>query len=588
MLKEFATPVRPDGVVRIAPDLRGSRVLREWPRTATMPSPMSRILFRHITADLIRIMLLTASVLVTVIAFGAAIRPIMQNLFGPEDLAQFVLLAAVPMLQFALPFAGAFAGTIVYARLSAENEVLAMSAAGMSYGKVLLPAAALGAALFVLMVLLVDLGVPRLWTAMDRFKTKDPTRLFLSAVERGEALSVPGTATQLYADEAKVLEVPEGPSQPVTRLGLAGVAAIELGPDGRPLTEFTAEFATVDVYRENDSAYIKLLFRNATAFRDGEDALVVVPQAEPEAIDLGRGIRLRPKHLDFSGLLALWNDVEGYHAVAGARDRTGRALALRDRWAYVGATLEATGALRLSDTGGRRTYEIRNARLDGSLLKPKSGDTLDLVELERGVATRRASVSEASLLADDRVRDAPVRFELQARTDTVADLRGFGGGGRWPPRIVGLEPVGAPATNRADVSVEALLAAVADVPKAGLIAPAAEAAAAAQSAAQSLVEEARLVRAEIVARIVQRINQALAAPLMIVLGAILAVRLRGTNPLQIYLLSFIPAIIDILLISGGEQMLKEATTATGILVASLGNIGLLAMIAVAYRQIMRN
>ena len=96
---------------------------------------MSRILFRHITADLIRIMLLTASVLVTVIAFGAAIRPIMQNLFGPEDLAQFVLLAAVPMLQFALPFAGAVAGTIVYARLSAENEVLAMSAAASAHAR---------------------------------------------------------------------------------------------------------------------------------------------------------------------------------------------------------------------------------------------------------------------------------------------------------------------------------------------------------------------------------------------------------------------------------------------------------------------
>jgi hypothetical protein len=136
--------------------------------------------------------------------------------------------------------------------------------------------------------------------------------------------------------------------------------------------------------------------------------------------------------------------------------------------------------------------------------------------------------------------------------------------------------------------VEALLAAASEAPTAGLIAPAAEAATAARAAAQSLVEEARLVRAEIVARIVQRINQALAAPLMIVLGAILAVRLRGTNPLQIYLLSFIPAIIDILLISGGEQMLKEATTVTGIFVASLGNIGLLAMIAVAYRQVMRN
>jgi hypothetical protein len=75
---------------------------------------------------------------------------------------------------------------------------------------------------------------------------------------------------------------------------------------------------------------------------------------------------------------------------------------------------------------------------------------------------------------------------------------------------------------------------------------------------------------------------------MIVLGAVLAIRLRGTNPLQVYLLSFLPAIADILLISGGEQMLKEATTVTGIFVASSGNLVLAAMIVMAYRQIARN
>jgi hypothetical protein len=96
------------------------------------------------------------------------------------------------------------------------------------------------------------------------------------------------------------------------------------------------------------------------------------------------------------------------------------------------------------------------------------------------------------------------------------------------------------------------------------------------------------VRADIVAREVQRINQSNAAPLMLLLGAVLAIRLRGANPLQIYLLAFIPSIIDILLISGGEQMLKEATSAAGVFVCSSGNLGIAAMIAIAYRQVARN
>ena len=112
--------------------------------------------------------------------------------------------------------------------------------------------------------------------------------------------------------------------------------------------------------------------------------------------------------------------------------------------------------------------------------------------------------------------------------------------------------------------------------------------AAAQSAAAAMNESVRRVRADIVARIVQRINQSLSAPLMIVLGAVLAVALRGTNPLQVYLLAFLPAILAILLVSGGEQMLKEKTSLLGILVASLGNIGLLSMIVFAARKVARH
>lgn len=559
-----------------------------------MSDPMPRILYRHITADLCRIMLLTASVLVTVIAFGAAIRPIMQNLFGAEDLLRFVALASVPMLQFALPFAGAFAGTIVYARLAADNEILAMSAAGMSYRRVFMPAILLGLLLFVGMVLLVDLGVPRLWSSMDRFKTRDPTRLFVSAVERGEALALPGTSTQLYADEVRVLELPDsgaraGGVAPTTRLGLAGVAAVEFGADGRPVTEFTAEFATVDIYRDDESAYLKLLFRNATAFRDGEDALVVVPLAEPDAIDLGKGIRLRPKHLDFRGLLALWGDVDGYHEVAELRRRTERALEAVDRWQCVERQLaDGDGVLRLADAGGRRSYEVRGAKLVGTTLLPKSSQPLELVELERGVASRRASVDEASLVADERARDGTLRFELLARADTVADLRGIGGGGRWPPRIVGLEPSACTARPRNLDSVEALVAEATSPETASEGAPALSAQRAARESALAMVEAARSVRADIVARIVQRINQSLSAPLMIVLGAVLAVALRGTNPLQVYLLAFLPAILAILLVSGGEQMLKEKTSFLGILVASLGNIGLLSMIVFAARKVARH
>jgi lipopolysaccharide export LptBFGC system permease protein LptF len=559
------------------------------------PSDMPRILLRHILADLLRLNILTTSVLVAVIAFGAAIRPIMQNLLGAEDLLEFVLLASVPMLQFAIPFGAAFAGTLVYARLAADNEITAMSAAGLSYRKVLLPAIALGVILLVAMVALLDLGVPRLGNAMRGFLKRDPTRLFVAAVAKGEALQI--GETQLYADDVRVEPFPLGPDGPSARLTLAGIAAVELGRDGRTTTEFTAEFATVDVYQREEGSFLKLLFQNATAFRDGDDALVYVPQAEPEVIELGSGVKATPKDMDLRELLALWGDIDGYHAVRDARVAVEESLDVVARWRCIERALgpDGPGSLRFADAGGRRIYEIRNATLEGTRLVPRSGGSLELIELERGVATRRATVSEASIAAETRRREGGLRFEILSRADTVADLRGLGGGGRWPPRIVGLLPEGCVPPNRsadpaATVIEEARRVAAESGGRAEESAalPIERAARAAGKAATQLETRVRKTRGDIVARIVQRANQALCAPLMLVLGAVLAIRLRGANPLQVYLLAFIPSIIDILLISGGEQRLKSELSAVGIVVATSGNVLLLAMILHSYRRIARN
>lgn len=558
-----------------------------------MPRPsMPRILLRHIIADLLRLNLLTTSVLVAVIAFGAAIRPIMQNLLGAEDLLEFVLLASIPMLQFAIPFGAAFAGTLVYARLAADNEVLAMSAAGLSYRKILMPAVLLGVVLLFVMALLLDAGVPRFGNAMRGFVRRDPTRLFVAAVAKGEALQI--GQTQLYADDVKVDPWPLGPEGPTARLTLAGIAAIELGRDGRTTTEFTAEFATVDVYQREDGSYLKLLFQNATAFRDGDDALVYVPQAEPEVIELGSGVKPTPKDLDLRGLLALWDDLDSYHAIREARVALEESLDVVARWGCIERSLgaEGAGSLRFTDAGGRRVYEVRNGRLDGTRLLPRVGATLELVEIERGVATRRATVSEASLVPETRRREGGLRFELLSRPDTVADLRGMGGGGRWPPRIVGLLPEGCVLPNRAGDSAAAVAEEARQVAgtlgAGGSEAPVAVAARAAGKQAAQLEQRIRKTRGDIVARIVQRANQALCAPLMLILGATLAIRLRGSNPLKVYLLAFIPSIIDILLISGGEQRLKSELSAIGIVVATSGNVLLVGMILASYRRIARN
>ncbi|MHC5007046.1 MAG: hypothetical protein ACYTGF_06770 [Planctomycetota bacterium] len=60
---------------------------------------MPWLLYRYLLGELLRVFALCASVLVLVIAFGAAIKPLAgDDLIGPLQTAKYIMLAAVPML----------------------------------------------------------------------------------------------------------------------------------------------------------------------------------------------------------------------------------------------------------------------------------------------------------------------------------------------------------------------------------------------------------------------------------------------------------------------------------------------------------
>jgi hypothetical protein len=65
-------------------------------------------LWRHVAWELLRMFVVTTSVIVTVIAFGAAAKPLADNTIGADTILKYVALAMVPMLQFAMPFAAGF------------------------------------------------------------------------------------------------------------------------------------------------------------------------------------------------------------------------------------------------------------------------------------------------------------------------------------------------------------------------------------------------------------------------------------------------------------------------------------------------
>jgi hypothetical protein len=84
--------------------------------------------------------------------------------------------------------------------------------------------------------------------------------------------------------------------------------------------------------------------------------------------------------------------------------------------------------------------------------------------------------------------------------------------------------------------------------------------------------------------ILQRLAIAASAPLVLLLGAALAAWRRASMPLTIYLLAFLPALLNIVLIAGGQQVMRGGSVTVGTALMWSGNALLLVLFLHAYRQ----
>jgi hypothetical protein len=554
-------------------------------RRRTMRVPW--LLHRSILADLLRTTLLTSSVLVVVVAFGAAVRPLSQNLLGPADLPKFLIYASVPMLQYALPVAAAFSAVTVYHRMSIDREVQAMEAAGLRLRTILAPAVLLGLALMVGMIGLVHWASPIFWRSMQTLLARDAARMLVAAVEAGEGLQVGNL--EIYADAAYMSPDPP-PSGARDRLILSGVAALEMeGRPQRPRTEFTAENAVIDVYPADAGAVLKLVLVNATVQRAEEQAVAVLPQARPEAIDLGRDLGGEPKGLTLPELIDARRRPAAYRPVQEAARPLERSLMRIDRWRCLREGLASAEGLELRSPLTGRSVVIGGARLVGDRLVPSRRDgAVRLEERADGVERRRTRVPEATLAFES----GSDRLELAVAAGTPAEeLIGLDRRrGRWPATVGGLSadlcPDRAPPT-----SLDELLEsgrAEAEASRSSADASIVSLGLAVASGVDRLEAGAERFRLDVLARQNQRAAQSLIGLLLPVLGALLGVRSKASVALGAFAMLFIPGILDMLLISSGQQMIRWDRPVPGLLTIWMAQAGMLAIVfTVAWWRVAR-
>jgi lipopolysaccharide export LptBFGC system permease protein LptF len=537
------------------------------------------------TAELLRVLLLTTTVIVVVIAFGAAIKPLADSSLGSGSVVKYVALAMIPMLQFALPFSAGFAATLVLHRFAADNELVAMSTSGMRYRTIFAPVIAVGLALLVGMFILLHTVVPRFWGRMQDMLAKDATSIFLSAVSRGEALEV--GQVSIYADTATVDPVPpdNGAEQ---RLLLQGVAAIQKNGAGQPVTEFTSEFATVDVHRGREGVIMKLAMTNGSGFNAADGTVVFVPTAQPQAVQLGRALDADAKSMTYFELQDVRNDLPNHIEVQSARKAVLLSLMRAQVWQCIARELQTSGKVELVEEGGRRSYRIEGGTLENDIIKPKSPNTtVRIVELDRARPIREAVCSQVVMPFD--TEDSSVgRVDLIATAPRAKDLlRSEGLSSRWPARIRSLSAAPCSTSNIAKLEFTELAPNVGELSKSDASIPK-SIQAAGTSSLTNLFKTMNNVDVDAFSHLCQRAALAWSAPLIILLGASLAALKRNSLPLTMYLIAFIPGILNIVMIAGGQQVIRADNVVWGVIVSWSGNAILLLCSMYALRQLARN
>ncbi len=120
----------------------------------------SRTLFWYVFKDLLKIFMMASGTLAGIMSFGGLLRPLTQNgLDGPQValLLQYFMPA---MSTYSLPIAALFATTVVYGRMSADNEITACRASGIDLLSLTAPAALLGVFVAALSMYLLCFTVP--------------------------------------------------------------------------------------------------------------------------------------------------------------------------------------------------------------------------------------------------------------------------------------------------------------------------------------------------------------------------------------------------------------------------------------------
>ncbi len=525
-------------------------------------------LWRNTLLDLLKLVGVTALVLVLVIALGATVKPLSDGILAPGDLPKFVLIACVPMLAYALPFAGGFATTLVYYRIANENEATAAYASGISHRSLLAPALILALLLTGSLLALNGHIIPVFLRNMQRLITIDVARQLLQGVARGEAVAfrtgIGGVDNRMmiYADSAQ--RVDQRTAGATDQIVFHNFAFVQTDKEGRPSQELSSQRAYLWLYpaapastQGEGQSQVVMLFENVVAF--AERSGVAALESQSASFTIPNTFTEKVGFMSWRELRDLPLNPQRINWVEAHRQRVVNDLASLRTLETLRNAAPAGQPIGFQDPSGR-LVSIRAGRLAGSadrwtLLPATPGAAVEVARTRTtsaGDSTQSITAESVTILRESVPQGAPPTYELQLEKARIRDSAAIGETAATAERgQISLRSL-TPHPNHAE-QLRAL-------PPADLLTQS-EAAAAGGSLSEegpaNLREALERLDRVILAKQNERLAMAASCAVMILTGAVTALLLSRRLPLTVYLWTFLPALATIVTISGGNQFVHQ-------------------------------
>jgi len=211
---------------------------------------MSKTLFWYIFWSLLKVFLMTTASLAGIMSLAGLLRPLTDNGLDMGQVNRMLAYLTPAMCTYSLPVAALFAATTVYGRFSADNELTAMRACGISYlsarrFSIALPALVLGLLVAVASLLMLCFVVPLFSLKAQEVIYSNIGRVIVSRIEREHELDFPtGIGVNrfvVFAEDART--IPSNPLTPqISRVELVGPAVVTYEPPEPNLVLVPKEF----------------------------------------------------------------------------------------------------------------------------------------------------------------------------------------------------------------------------------------------------------------------------------------------------------------------------------------------------------